>query len=185
MRAATIALSVSLAPTLAGACEIATYQDGYVVPPATLGADCSFNIPGPVTFYTDISGAAPVNIGGGRIGQRITTGFGCGADEDIWIVDCNSGEMIGIAGQPSGDMNNSRNADLLYTPTGALTLSPETTVADLAAVADSAGYRHWSDIIANLREVHQASRPDQSWLTQVNPACGCRILYPDSALATQ
>lgn len=183
MKAVIIALS--LAPGLAGACEIATYEDGYVVPPATFGADCSFNFPGPVTMYTDISGTGAVNIGGGRIGQRVTTGFGCGADEDIWIVDCNSGAMIGIAGQPSGDMNDSRSADLLYPPAGVLSLTPDTTVPDLVATADRAGYRHWPDIIANLREVHQVSRPDQSWLSQVNPACGCRMFYPDSAMANQ
>jgi hypothetical protein len=179
MRAATIALTVSLAPGLVAACEIATYEDGYVVPPATFGADCSFNVPGAVTYYTDTFGTAAVNIGGGRIGQRVSKGFGCGSDEEVWIVDCNSGEMIGINGpQAPDDMNLSRRADLLYpSHGGALRLSPETTVADITAIAQGAGYTTWTDFTERLGQISGQTPPD--------PACGCRIFYPDSALATQ
>ncbi len=178
MRAATMALSVSLAPVLAGACEIATYEDGYVVPPATFGADCSFSVPGAVTYYTDTSGTAVVNIGGGRIGQRVSKGFGCGFDEEVWIVDCNSGEMVGINGpQAAEEVNQSRRADLLYPPVGALQLTPGTTVPDIVALATREGYDHWTDFSGRLAQISGQTPPD--------PACGCRIFYPDSALATQ
>jgi hypothetical protein len=175
MKAVIIALS--LAPTLAGACEIAIYEDGYVIPPATFGADCSFNVPGQVTYYTDTTGTVPVNIGGGRIGQRVSQGFGCGSDEEIWIVDCNSGEMIGIYGPRVEDMNISRRADMLYPPNGALRLTPDTTVPDITAIATRESYDHWTDFTARLAQISGQTPPD--------PACGCRIFYPDSALATQ
>lgn len=181
------AMSIALAcmPGALLSCAIATYEPGHVVPPISVGADCSFTVPGPVTIYTDITGAAPVNIGGGRIGQRVTRGFGCGYDEEIWIVDCNSAEMIGIAGPQLADMNDSRRADLLYPPEGALRLSPETTVADIAAVAAREGYDHWRDITLHLAETHRASHPEIVRTGRPDPACGCRIFYPDSALASQ
>lgn len=176
MKAAVIALS--LAPGLAGACEIALYEDGYAIPPATFGADCAFTVPGSQTYNTDMSGTAAVNIGGGRIGQRVSQGFGCGWDEEIWIVDCNSGEMIGINGpQAEADMNQSRRASLLYPPEGALQLTPDTKVADITAVAAREGYDYWTDFTARLAQINGPTPPD--------PACGCRIFYPDSALATQ
>jgi len=181
----TLAIALSFVPGMLWACEIASYEPGYVVPPASFGADCSFTVRGPLTLYTDITGTAAVNIGGGRIGQRVTRGMACGYAEEIWIVDCNSAEMIGIVGQPSGGVADNRKADLLYPPQGALRLSAETTVPDIANIAQREGYDHWTNIIQRLRETHRASHPELARLSQLDAACGCRIFYPDSALATQ
>ena len=184
-RMTAVALGLACAPGVLSACEIAVYEPGHVVPPITVGADCSFAVPGPVTRYTDITGTAPVNIGGGRIGQRVTRGFGCGYDEEIWIVDCDSAEMIGIAGPQSDDMNFGRRAALLYPPEGALRLSPQTTVPDIAAIAARQGYDHWRDITTHLRETFRASHPEIARTGRPDPACGCRVFYPESALAYQ
>ena len=179
------AFALACAPVVLSACEIAAYEPGHVVPPITVGSDCSFVVPGAVTLNTDITGTAPVNIGGGRIGRRATRGFGCGYDEAIWIIDCNSAEVIGIAGPQSNDMNFSRRAALLYPPEGTLRLSPETTVPDIAAVAAREGYDHWRDIGTHLRETYRASHPEIARTGRPDPACGCRIFYPHSALARQ
>jgi len=176
MKQVFFAISILLVPGLSQACVISTYEPGYTVPAATFGSDCSFTVPGQTTHYTDTSGKAPVDIGGGRIGQRVTAGFGCGWDEEIWIVDCNSGEMIGIRGpEAAEDMNLSRRAALLYPPSGALRLSADTTVPDIAAVAVREGYDHWTDFSARLSQISGQDTP--------NPACGCAFFYPDSALA--
>lgn len=185
MRPLPLAVVAALAPGAASACEIATYAPGHVVPAPTFAADCSFIIPGPVTLYTDIEGAVPVNIGGGRIGQRITRGFGCGHDEEIWIVDCHSGAEIGIAGPQADDMNQSRRADLLYPPHGALRLTAGVTVPDIAAVAAREGYDHWPDILAHLRAAYSVANPALARMNGPDPACGCRIFYPDSPQANQ
>lgn len=168
-----LAIVVSLAPGLVMACEIATYEPSYVVPAATFGADCSFMIPGETTYYTDVTGAVPVDIGGGRIGQRITRGFGCGWDEEVWIVDCNSGEMVAVEGQPIQDMNDSLRVDLLYpSQGGALRLTAETTVTQILALAAREGY--------NLHFNLSGYVGDRSGPNGADPTCGCARFYPDS-----
>lgn len=172
-----LALLLTLAPGALWACVQPDEGQAYVMPPATFGADCSFNVPGPVTDFTETVGAAAVHIGGGLIGQRVIKRLGCGWDEEIWIVDCGSGEMIGIMGVPVAELNMNRRADLLYPPAGSLRLSTTNTVQDIATMATGAGYDHWTDFSARLAQISGQTPPD--------PACGCRIFYPDSAGATQ
>ena len=122
-------------------------------------------------------GAAAVNMGGGLIGQRIVKRLGCGWDEEIWIVDCKSGEMIGIMGVPVPELGMTRRADLLYPPAGNLRLSTTDTVPDIAAMATRAGYDHWTDFSERLAQISGQNPP--------NPTCGCRVFYPQSEGARQ
>ena len=176
-RRVILALVLTLAPTALWACVLPDDGEAYVMQPPTFGADCSFNVPGPVTAATETVGSAAVNMGGGLIGQRITKRLGCGWDEEIWIVDCNADEMIGIMGVPVAELNMNRRADLLYPPAGSLRLLTTNTVPDIAVMAARAGYDHWTDFSARLAQISGQTPPD--------PTCGCRIFYPDSAGATQ
>ena len=176
---------LTLAPGALLACEVSQYGPGEAAPPPSFGANCSFTVPHHLTPGAGISGTPTVNIGGGRIGQRVSQDSPCGYSEEVWILDCNSGEQIGIAGPTEAGGNFNGLAELLYPPHGTLRLSPETTVPDIAAMADSGGYTHWPDILARLYEIRRVSDPDLPSLTQLTPACGCRMFYPDSPGASQ
>ena len=169
--------ALAIVPDLAWACELPMAPAGWVDPPIQPASDCSFRDEiylGGVT----ITGKPARNIGGGRIGQRIIVDGGCGKTEDVVFYDCNSGEGLWIAGRDYGDdLSGGRDADALFPPQGALVLSPTTSIADLAAIADREGYTHRRDLAVFLTEFFGKDIPD--------PACGCRVLYPDSPGAAQ
>ena len=177
VRALSLALPVVLAPGLGAGCELSGAPEGWRDTPIRVARDCSFIDAG--AFYgVAVSGGPVGDIGGGRIGQRITALGGCAVVEDLIFVDCNSGEGIWIAGRDYGDdLQGGRDADALYPPQGALRLTPQSTIADLEALAMREGYVYRRDLSAFLDEFIGDDGPDS--------ACGCRIFYPDSAQATQ
>jgi hypothetical protein len=175
IRAAALAI---LLASPAGACVIDAYEDGHAIPAITTGPDCSYTLPGPEAFNTDISATGAVDLGGGRVGQRITRGFGCGYDEFVQVVDCNSRSGVILFGVRVEDMNQSRRADLLYDRNGGgLRLTPETEIIDILAVAVREGYDYQSNLNTWLDEIAPWGRP--------NLFCGCQVFYPGSAGATQ
>ena len=134
--------------------------------------DCGFSDGG----ADDTSSGAPVvDIGGGRIGQKLSTDLYCGMTERLMFVDCERAEVIVLEGgyiDHSGGVPNSSIA-LIQRPQGPIRLRSSTTVAELAVVADGADIAYTLNIFAELNRERPRNRFD--------PFCGCKLFYPDSA----
>jgi hypothetical protein len=122
-----------------------------------------------------LSGAAVIDIGGGKTGQKLSTNLYCGTAENLMFVDCERAEVIVLEGaytDSSGGVSNTSIAPIQQ-PQGPIGLRASTTVADLAAVAAGADIGYTLNIFAELAREKPRNRFD--------PFCGCKLFYPDSA----
>jgi hypothetical protein len=177
MQNVTLGLFLSVAPAVASACMVEGAPAGWQDAPTRVARDGSF-IGGGAVYGVSITGGPVVNIGGGRIGQRIEFQGPCDGQETLVFIDCNSLAAIWIGGQPyEGDaLTGGTDADALYPPEGALQLSAETTIEALAAVATREGYS-WGNLADLLPSYARDEVP--------TPYSLCRLAYPGSAGATQ
>jgi hypothetical protein len=173
--AAALFLAVFMMPVASLAC------DPIIDPNApdlavTTGPDCRFSNGG---IDDTVSGAAVVDIGGGKIGQKLEINLYCGTAEELMFVDCTRGEVVTLAGGYSGSEGGVSNSSiaLIQAPQGPISLRPSTTVAGLAALAESNGIAYSLSTLANLAAQKQTN--------QFDPFCGCKIFYPDSAGANK
>jgi hypothetical protein len=166
------AAAIACLPALAAACAGPVAPDGWKDARVSVGPDCSYSGAGSEYGFDILAGKA-VDIGGGRIGQRVTEEGACSSNQYLLVVDCNDGGMIGIGGVPYGnELSGGLSVKLLQAPHGAIRLTATTTVADLVAVARANGYSYWQDVPERIAKMKRRNRPD--------PACGCRLFYPDS-----
>jgi hypothetical protein len=161
-----------LAPGAARACapaDPATAQDR----PITVWSDGSFTDAAENDDGGTFSGRPVVDIGGGRVGQRLVA-TGCLTHEILLFVDCTAGEAIAVHGrpdlraEPSGLLESTR---MLQQPLGPLALRPTTTVGALRALGQEQG---WS-----LIEDVGGFAANRGRRNAFDPFMGCRILYPD------
>jgi hypothetical protein len=134
--------------------------------------DCSFQN---ARETDDLSGNPVVDIGGGRVGQKLVENRICGTGEQLMFVDCARAEVIVLDGaytDSTGGVSNSSIAPIQQ-PLGPIGLRPSTTVADLAAVAAAEDIGYTLNIFAELDREKPRNRFD--------PFCGCKLFYPDSA----
>lgn len=150
--------------------------------PIKINSDGSFEEAGD-DFYASLSGKAPVDIGGGKIGQRIVVGGFCSYGERLLVVDCISLEAIVIYGRDDpddpgigGGMPPDKLA-MVYPPHGKIRLTKSVTIAELAAISKAEGYHYDADPRKTFASVKKKNR--------YNPFTGCKVLYPDSPGATQ
>jgi len=147
--------------------------------PINILSDGSFN-KAEESSLSSISGKAPVDIGKGKIGQRITFAGPCGFAEYLLVVDCISLETIVIEGLPNPEVINgisSPEVFRLYPPHGKIRLTKSVTVAELAAISAAEGYEHDTD----LQKVLAVKKKKNAY----NPFTGCKVLYPESPGAMQ
>jgi hypothetical protein len=150
--------------------------------PIEISSDGSFREAGD-TFYGTISGKAPVDIGEGKVGQRIVDGGFCTFVERLLVVDCFSLETIVIYGRRDPDDPGigggmpTYELAMLYPPHGKIRLTKSVTIAELAAISKAEGYHYDADPRKTFASVKKKNR--------YNPFTGCKVLYPDSPGATQ
>lgn len=177
MRAVLASLAMLSAPSPVPACVVGVAPEGWQDPPIRIAADCSYT-EGGSEFGDNVSSGPAIKIGGGLIGHRLGSTVACTSVGTLLVVDCNSGETISIQGQEYGDeLSGGYSVDLLYPPQGAIELTANTTVAELAAISEREGYNYW----LNARE-YMARRAPQN---RADLGCGCRLFYPQSAVAMQ
>lgn len=177
MRALYLSVLSLVAPTWALACVVDVAPEGWQDPPIQIAADCSY-IEGGSDFGDKESSGPAINIGGGVIGNRLSSTAACTSIGTPLVVDCNSGETISIQGREYGDdLSGGYSVDLLYPPQAAIELTANTTVPELAAISEREGYNYW----LNSGEYVARRAP----LNRADLGCGCRLFYPDSAMATQ
>lgn len=165
-----------LAPAPAMACEPdypgRVRQDR----PIAVASDGSFRDASDDDGWTDISGRAVRDIGGGRVGQVIET-WSCETFQRLLVVDCASGEAIlvdGLAGVavPEDGFGVQASTRALQPPYGPLALGPSVTVPQIAALAAREGWSARTDVAAAARELGSRN----AW----DPFLGCRLFYPGS-----
>ena len=159
-------------PSLGLGCVLEPQPPGWRDARISVAADCSYTGAGD-SSYRDISGEAPVAVGAGLIAYEVSEIGACELDGHLVVVDCNSGETIGIQGisHVAGTMGTQSVAEL-FPPKGGIRLNSRTTVAKLAEVSRRRGYTHWLDVPARIA----AQKPGN----RANPYCGCKLFYPDS-----
>jgi hypothetical protein len=149
--------------------------------PINILSDGSFN-EAEESSLSGISGKAPVDIGKGKIGQRITFSGPCDFVEYLLVVDCISLETIVIQGLPDPEAiayfyYSSPEIFRLYPPHGKIRLTKSVTVAELAAISAAEGYEYETD----LQKVLGVKKKKNIY----NTFTGCKVLYPESPGATQ
>jgi hypothetical protein len=146
--------------------------------PITIAADGSFTNGGDSYSY-DFVGRPVVDLGGGRIGQRLRYNSFCGYAEQLLVVDCNTTEIIVVDGRVDPENPDdfgggpSTTIDMLYPPNGNIRLTRAITVSDLVQIARSEGYEFETDLLVAFGGGKKKNRYD--------PFNGCKIFYPDSA----
>ncbi|MCX7299744.1 MAG: hypothetical protein NTX73_05075 [Rhodobacterales bacterium] len=146
--------------------------------PITIAADGSFTNGGEI-FGFDLVGRPVVDIGDGKIGQRLRREGLCRIQEQLLVVDCNTTEIIVVDGRVDPDhsldlgMGRSTTIDMLYPPYGKIRLTRAITVSDLVQIARSEGYEFETDLLVAFGGGKKKNRYD--------PFYGCEIFYPDSA----
>jgi hypothetical protein len=177
MRGQAFAGLLAAMPVGALACELPGVPADWRDPPIAVARDCSFREAGDRYGYNITAGPA-VDVGGGLVAQGWDIGEGCGVAERVVVVDCATGEGIGVEGEPwDNGLQGGRSVTALYPPEGKLALHAGTSIAELAAISAREGYDHWTDLSARITAIRAQNRPD--------PYCGCRLFYPDSAAAQQ
>lgn len=148
--------------------------------------DCSFTdgfinrAPGSGYFTVNSrSGGPAINVGNGRVAQKIVTSEICGPSEYLLFVDCGSGESAMIAGAPPPEAEGSDLGGLfiryIQKPHGPIALYDRTTVAELTATAKANGLELVDDPESVLAGTRKRDRYDY--------ACGCKLYYPESVAA--
>lgn len=148
--------------------------------------DCSFTDgfidrnPGSVYFTADSrSGGPAINVGNGRVAQKIVASKTCGPAEYLLFVDCGSGESAMIAGAPPPEAEGSYLGGFfiryIQKPHGPIALYDRTTVAELTATAKANGLGLVDDPESELAGTRKRDRYDY--------ACGCKLYYPESVAA--
>jgi hypothetical protein len=134
-------------------------------------------------YYSSSIGLAVVDVGDGKIGQRLRVNHFCGYLESLLVVDCNTEDLIVISGRVDPDNPNdfgggpSTTVDMLYPPDGKVALTRSTTIDDLVQISNAEGYGFETDPEVAFGGGKKRNR--------YNPFSGCGLFYPDSAGALQ
>ncbi|WP_299986858.1 hypothetical protein [uncultured Ruegeria sp.] len=158
--------------TGAVACESAPQNHGFKLKKVL--PDCSFEHSGRGK-WNYFGGNAVVDIGNGRIGQRIKSGQGCSPRDALFFQDCTTGESIVIEGKyfNSGIAGHvPTSIDLIQKPDGPIGLTSATTVPELEQIPVEHRYSFTKDVQEFFGRTEDHKRIDYT--------CGCKLYYPDS-----
>ncbi|MEX0284805.1 MAG: hypothetical protein AB3N23_09355 [Paracoccaceae bacterium] len=160
------------------------------LPPQPLWADKRIKVEGNCAFTqaeghydTSIWGNKAIDIGGGKVGQKVNEAAVCRVYERLVVVDCNAGQGIFVEGvvdpQDNVDLGGgpSTSIAVIQHPKGPIRLTSTTTISDIAAVAQRAGLTYTTDLTQDLSRMKKRNR--------YNPYCGCAVFYPGSTGANK
>ncbi|CAN1566784.1 hypothetical protein MCELHM10_02954 [Paracoccaceae bacterium] len=147
----------------------------------SVAADCSFEDPYVERFGLEHtrnarSGGPAVDVGNGRIAQKIVSSEVCFPFEHLLVVDCNSGESTLILGAPKPEAEGSylggAYIEYIQPPNGPISLGPQTTVDALIATARS----NELEVVEDARTFLEGTRKRDRY----DIGCGCDLYYPQS-----
>jgi hypothetical protein len=177
--AGLFAVATMLAGNPALACEILS-TDG--AKPAITGPDGSYFAQSDHSF---VEGRPVIDIGNGRVGQRLRMAQSCVETEQLVFADCSTGEMVVIDGTISPEQTRTQrdapptifffdtSVRFLQPPYGPIGLTPTSSVREIATKADAAGFENSLSSEAAFAGYEIGAAFD--------PFFGCKLFYPDSA----
>lgn len=152
----------------------------------SIGPDCSFQDTfvqrnrGSVYFVLNSrSGGPVVDVGNGRIAQKVTASAMCGPREALLFVDCTTGQSVLIYGKYAPDDEGGFNGSFIkfiQKPYGPIRITPQSEVDELINTAKTNDLGVEEDAKTFLEGERKRDRYDF--------ACGCKLYYPDSVAAT-
>lgn len=171
-----LALMVGLAvPTIGSACSVLSPPLFKIDKAISVAADGSFENAGEVDNYGAYYGKPIVDVGNGRVGQRIIQAWGCSSGQTLLFVDCTTKEMIQVSGTHTDDMvpagHIASSITEIQYPKGPIRLT-KMSVSEVAAVAKKHDYTFSVDVMGELGKMRKKNRYD--------PFMGCKIFYPES-----
>ncbi len=137
--------------------------------------------------WNSFRGQPVVDLGNGRIGQRLSSGDACRSQQNLFFMDCSSAEGIVIGGQLVGSetivgadgkkvvslpIGVHESIELIQRPLGPIDLSEQTTVPELQSIVKNHRYRSTTSL-----DTFFGRTVDQK---KVDYTCGCKLYYPDS-----
>ena len=173
-----ILLTVQAGPTLA-----CTPKDPALIVdlPLQIGAQCDYINAGRDDYYDAYTGRPVIDLGRGKIAQVRGFNQSCTTQEELIVADCNTAEVITIAGVPPPERREYVGEStfvkhLQRYGDGPIALSARSTVAELAAISRREGFEHTLDPLG---------LSDQGPRNRVSPFCGCKLIYPATLGATR
>ena len=163
---------------VAAACVLPAPPLVWTDKPISIASDGSFKDAGD-DVYVSLTGNAVLDIGGGKIGQRLLAASGCSHAERLLVVDCDTAEMIVISGRADPGLpvdlgaQPSTTVSMLYPPHGNVRLTRRTTIDGLVTLSKAQGYAFETD----LGSAFGGGKKKNLY----NPFHGCGLFYPDSA----
>ena len=157
-------LSMLALGNVVSACESGDTPDVVIDKRIAIHPDGSFENAGDFDNAGYFVGAPIVDLGKGRIGQKLAQSTDCFPIESLLYVDCNSGETILVQGDEFGIR------EIQY-PNGPIRLS-KMSVSDVAKVAQANDYPFTVDVLGSVEKMKKKNRYD--------PFFGCNLFYPES-----
>ena len=173
---AALAATAFLAGTQgAVACEAGS--QGLFGSPLKQEANCSFDGAGKGRWEVGHGGPA-IDIGGAKVGQRYSFGgSGCSVEQSLVVIDCGSKKSAMFDGQedPDGRIAGGYFTSIkqIQPPHGPIALTPDVDISALVTVARKNGIGVEQDLEGFVKKLGVFNR--------IDPYCGCKIFYPDSA----
>lgn len=139
-------------------------------------ADCSFENAAERDASAYFIGGAAVDLGEGRVAQRLTEGYTCFADQRLMMVDCATSDVVTFEGRPDLETEyvagaGARLISLIQPPHGPVALSPGVDIPQAIAMAQSGNIAVSQVLLDDLAAMRPRNRFD--------PFCGCALFYPD------
>lgn len=156
------------------ACEPAPVHEGQKR--LRVAEDCSFKNGARNDRFLSYSAEKAVDIGNGRIGQKLRFGTGCGPSERLLFMNCTTGSGVVVwgigSGDPSYDHVFGTSIARIQHPEGPIGLTRETDVKDVVNVAEVSGFHYLVDLKSHFSRSKYHKR--------IPYACGCNLYYPDT-----
>jgi hypothetical protein len=149
--------------------------------PLEVSDDGSFRYAGEVDnsingrfLWGEVGGNPIVDIGNGRVGQKLFAYGACLQVEKLLFVDCSNDVLVLFYGEGSDGLGGGwlSSISAIQAPDGPIRLSATSTVEQLEGVAKANKISFTRDLIKIVDASKERNRFD--------PWNGCKIFYPDS-----
>jgi hypothetical protein len=149
------------------------FRDALGRAPLSVGDQCDFANAG--GWRWTAKGGPITAFGDSLVAQKVTT-LSCARDEEIWVADCQTGEVVTFLGTlcrgpaSTAPYSTVRCFDGVG---GLLKMSQSSTLSQLVKAAEE------SEITMKTGTISDQFG-DFPFNRRPNPACGCKLYYPDS-----
>lgn len=180
-----LAMLIGLGPAAGWACSPLDPERRQEDRPISVAPDGSFVDAAEEDVWIGVTGRPVRDIGGSKVGQVLEVSEDCLVYQILLFVDCATADAILVRGlrhpeggawwtERSGPFGwpIMQSTQALQAPDGPLALTPNTTVADILALAAQEDMDVFDDVVEFVSDIAPHNRFD--------PFLGCRMFYPSS-----